>query len=220
MLVKRIFQSSFVCCLLFIGLLLFFNFKTNQFLIKGKSNAVTQLKDGDIVFQINQSGQGKAIQIATHSKFTHCGVIFKENNVLMVYEAVQPVKKTRLTEWVKFGENNSYEVKRLKNATGMTDADLDKMKTKFNEYEGKNYDLYFGWSDEKIYCSELVWKLYSDALDIELGALQKLKDFDLRHPAVKEKLKERYGDKIPFEELVISPAAIYESNLLESVIIK
>ncbi len=217
---KKILQSSFICCLMFLGLILVFNFTSVDFLTKKTSTSLLNLQDGDIVFQINQSGQGKAIQLATHSKYTHCGIVFKENNKFVVYEAVQPVKKTPLTEWVKYGENNLYVVKRLKDSNAISSAIVTKMKKKYSEYEGKNYDLYFGWSDEKIYCSELVWKLYYEATGLEIGKLQKLKEFDLRHPAVKEKLKERYGSTIPYEEMVISPAAIFESELLESVVVK
>jgi hypothetical protein len=47
--------------------------------------------------------------------------------------------------------------------------------------------------------------------------LEKLKDFNLNHPTVKAKLKERYGAKIPKDETVISPAAMYESELLLTV---
>ena len=46
------------------------------------------------------------------------------------------------------------------------------------QFEGKPYDLYFEWSDERIYCSELVWKMYA-ALGVKLGTLQKLREFDL-----------------------------------------
>ena len=77
--------------------------------------------------------------------------------------------------------------------------------------------MYFGWSDDRIYCSELVWKIYKEALGIELGKLQQLKEFDLSHPIVQKKLKERYGNNIPYDEKVISPAAIFESEELELV---
>ncbi len=42
-------------------------------------------------------------------------------------------------------------------------------------------------------------------------------EFDLSSAAVKNKMKERYGNKIPLNELVISPAAIFESELLEEI---
>ena len=82
---------------------------------------------------------------------------------------------------------------------------------------GKDYDLYFEWSNDRIYCSELVWKIYKQGAGLEIGQLQKLKDFDLEQPAVKQKLKERYGKNIPADEKVISPSALFDSKLLYTV---
>ena len=62
---------------------------------------------------------------------------------------------------------------------------------------GHNYDLYFGWADDRIYCSELIWKVYDRGLHRQLGALQRLRDFDLTSPAVQAKLRERYGTTCP-----------------------
>jgi len=39
----------------------------------------------------------------------------------------------------------------------------------------------------------------------------------LTNEVVRNKMKERYGDKIPVNEIVISPEAIFESELLETV---
>jgi hypothetical protein len=39
----------------------------------------------------------------------------------------------------------------------------------------------------------------------------------LTNEAVKKKIKERYGDKIPTEEIVISPASIFDSELLKTI---
>ena len=75
----------------------------------------------------------------------------------------------------------------------------------------------FEWSDDKIYCSELIWKVYQRGTGIELGKLEKLSDFDLTSEAVKKKMQERFGDKIPTEEIVISPLAIFDSELLMTV---
>ena len=177
------------------------------------------LRDGDIIFQTSQSDQCKAIQLATKSIYSHCGIIFKEGNEFYVWEAVQPVKKTPLKSWIKHGENDHFVVKRLKNHDEVVTADVIlKMKSIGKSYLGKNYDLTFEWSDDRIYCSELVWKIYERATGIEVGKLQKLKEFDLTHPLVKEKLKERYGKNIPMEELVISPGAIFENPELVVVL--
>ncbi len=182
----------------------------------------SSLKEGDIIFQTSTSSQSKAIQLATKSKYSHVGIIFKSDKSkkddFVVLEAVQPVKYTPLQEWIKRGENSHFVVKRLKNAdTLLTDEAIQKMKSVGDRFVGKNYDLYFEWSDEKIYCSELVWKTYNESLKIEVGKLEKLSSFDLESKVVKDKMKERYGNKISpnqLEESVISPAAIFESDKL------
>ncbi|GAA4370103.1 hypothetical protein GCM10023185_44350 [Hymenobacter saemangeumensis] len=74
-----------------------------------------------------------------------------------------------------------------------------------------HYDLAFGWTDDRIYCSELIWKVYERGLGRRLGTLQQLKDFDLSHPAVQAKLRERYGRQLPLSEPVISPVSIFNS---------
>ncbi len=183
------------------------------------------LRSGDIIFQSSTSGQSAAVQLATHSKYSHCGMIWidkkDEAEKVMVIEAVQPVKITPLKEWVKMGDDDTYAVRRLKKADSVLTAPvLKKMKTLADSYMGKDYDLYFEWSDDKIYCSELVWKIYKSATGLEIGKLQKLKEFDLTHPLVKKKLKERYGKNIPMEETVISPGSMFNSDLLISIPVK
>lgn len=177
-----------------------------------------EIRNGDLIFQTSLSGQSKAIQVATHSKYSHCGLIYKDGNDFFVFEAVQPVKRTPLDKWIARGENRKFVIKRLKNAEQvLTPATLQKMKQVGEEFTGKNYDLTFEWSDNKIYCSELIWKVYQRATGIEVGKLQKLSDFDLTNEVVKKKMAERYGDKIPMNETVISPSAIFDSELLTTV---
>ena len=177
-----------------------------------------ELKDGDLIFQTSRSSQSKAIQLATNSQYSHCGIVFKEGNSFYVFEAVQPVKRTPLAEWIARGEKGEYVVKRLKNAEQtLTPEVLQKMKEIGKGFYGKNYDLAFEWTDEKIYCSELIWKIYQRATGIEIGNLEQLGDFDLSSKVVKQKIKERYGEKIPLDELVISPASLFESDKLVTI---
>ena len=177
-----------------------------------------ELNDGDLIFQTSRSSQSKAIQLATNSQYSHCGIVFKEGNSFYVFEAVQPVKRTPLAEWIARGEKGEYVVKRLKNAEQtLTPEVLQKMKEIGKGFYGKNYDLAFEWTDEKIYCSELIWKIYQRATGIEIGNLEQLGDFDLSSKVVKQKIKERYGEKIPLDELVISPASLFESDKLVTI---
>lgn len=182
------------------------------------SNKNSNFQNGDIIFQTSKSSQSKAIQLATNSKYSHMGIIYENNGQFFVYEAVQPVKLTPLKEWINRGENGHYVIKRLENAkTILTPETLSKMKQVGDKYKGKSYDIYFEWSDDKIYCSELVWKMYKETTGIEIGKLEQLSDFDLSNDIVKAKMKERYGDNIPMDEKVISPAAMFNSDNLITI---
>jgi Permuted papain-like amidase enzyme, YaeF/YiiX, C92 family len=173
-----------------------------------------KLEDGDIIFQKSMSRQSAAIEAATNSPFTHVGLVFHENGVPYIYEAVQPVKKTKLDDWASRGCNGSYVVRRLKDKSAL---DIDRLKKEATSFVGKDYDCQFGWSDAHIYCSELVWKAFDRACDIQIGVLRKMKDLDLRNPIVKKTLQERYGKSIPLDMTVISPADIFDSKLLYTV---
>ena len=178
---------------------------------------IPAFKAGDIVFQSSLSGQSHAIQLATKSRYSHCGILLEKDGTLQVFEAVQPVKFTPFEQWIRQGDNQHYVVKRLKDPSLITDEVVDEMGKEAKQLEGKNYDIYFGWSDETIYCSELVWKLYQRTTNLELGELKPLGSYDLSHPVVKKILQERYGKKIPTDEQMISPGAIFDSELLQTV---
>ncbi|MGB1041566.1 MAG: YiiX family permuted papain-like enzyme [Flavobacteriales bacterium] len=183
-----------------------------------KVSKKTKFQEGDIIFQTSQSLQSKAIQLATKSKFSHVGIIIKYNGKLVVLEAVQPIKLTPINTWISQGEKSSYSLKRLiKRDSILTKTVLSKMRKKGKSWLGKKYDIAFDWSDKKLYCSELVWKLYEHGCGLKVGKLKKLKDYDLSHPIVKEAIKQRYGNNIPLESKMISPQAIYESDLLMDV---
>jgi uncharacterized protein YycO len=174
-----------------------------------------ELKNGDIIFQTSTSTQSKAIQAATNSKYSHIGILYIQENEYFVYEASSTVKMTPLNEWINNGFDGKYVVKRIKDSENILTTDaLKRMKKMGEKFKGKGYDQYFEWSDEKIYCSELVWKIYKQAVNIELGSLEKLSDFNLTAKEVQDKLNERYKGKIPYNEIVISPAKIFNSDRL------
>ena len=183
-----------------------------------KKGAAQTIENGDIIFQVSKSGQSKAIQLATNSRYSHMGIIYQDNGQYFVYEAVEPVTLTPLKEWIDRGEKGHYVIKRLKNADKVLTPDVvAKMKQAGKQFKGKPYDIYFEWSDDKIYCSELFWKIYKQAAGIEIGELQRLSDFNLADDIVQTKMKERYGDNIPMDEKVISPAAMFRSDQLITI---
>jgi len=221
---KRVIILGLLGLIIFSGLYAKRKFSDSKHRLDNAKNEVKQLsynedvKNGDLIFQTSLSRQSKAIQLATKSKYSHCGIIFSDKGQFYVFEAIQPVKTTPLDKWIARGKDGHYVIKRLKKADQLLTAEtLQKMKREGEMFIGKNYDLTFEWSDDKLYCSELIWKIYQRAIGIEIGKLQKLSDFDLTNEFVKHKIKERYGDKIPKEEIVISPAAIFDSELLITV---
>ena len=80
-----------------------------------------------------------------------------------------------------------------------------------------NYDDVYGWTDERIYCSELVYKMYSNALKIELCKLRKIGDYDFSNPLVREKLLEKYGNNIPLNEIMVAPSDLFDSKMLSLI---
>jgi hypothetical protein len=175
-------------------------------------------REGDLVFQTSASSQSQAIQLATRSVYSHCGIVFRIGKAFYVLEAARTVRFTPLAEWIARGKGGRYVVRRLKAADRLlTPAALGKIRVEGKKFEGKPYDLAFSWSDERIYCSELIYKIYRRALGLEAGKIQRLRDFDLDHPAVRQKLRERYGSRIPLNERVVSPQTIFESDLFVTV---
>ena len=192
---------------------------TNSCSKKTDTTKIPSFNNGDIIFHTSKSRQSEAIQKVTKSEFSHVGIIYKtEKGKFYVYEAVQPVKLTKLDKWIRNGLDGKYAVKRLKKASFLlTTENLKKLKKEGEKYKGKNYDIMFNWSDKEIYCSELIWKMYKKSLNIEIGKLQKFKDFDMSDPAAQRIKQARYGDKLPLDEVVITPVSMYESDLLELV---
>lgn len=175
-------------------------------------------RNGDIVFQTSRSAQSLAIQLATQSRYSHMGIVYLRDGEPLVFEAVQPVKLTPLRTWIERGEGEHFVAKRLRDADSrLTPGTLQRMLAAGQELSGKDYDLYFEWSDDRIYCSELVWKVFDRGAGIRLGEQQTIADFDLSHPAVQAKIKERYGDRVPLDEVVVSPVAIFNATQLITV---
>ena len=175
-------------------------------------------RNGDIVFQTSRSSQSLAIQLATKSPYSHMGIVYVRDGEPLVFEDVQPVKLTPLRTWIERGEGEHFVAKRLRDAEArLTSETLQRMLAAGEQLTGKDYDLYFEWSDDRIYCSELVWKVFERGAGIRLGEQQTIADFDLSHPAVQAKVKERYGDQIPLNEVVVSPVAILDAAELVTV---
>ena len=193
-------------------------FLLNLPVLSCKTVDTSNFREGDIVFQTTNTTSGKAIRLATHSRYCHVGIVVNKDGKLMVLEAVQPVRYVEIEQWISNGEHGKYAQKRLKGNDSLLSNEVrQKMHSIGDDWAGKNYDLNFDWDDKELYCSELVWKLYKNAAGIEVGHLKKFKDYDFSNALVKRMLKKRYGNHIPMDETIIAPEDIYLSAKLETI---
>jgi hypothetical protein len=182
------------------------------------ASTLPRVQDGDIIFQTSRSSQSLAIQRATGSRYSHMGMIVHRGGRPYVLEAVATVRYTPLDTWIARGVEGRFVVKRLKDSrTVLTPATTARLRRVAEEFLGRRYDLTFEWSDERVYCSELVWKAYDRAFSLHIGELQRIRDFNLTDPTVQGRLRQRYGDHVPLDEPVISPVAMFESPVLITV---
>lgn len=196
-------------------LVIFFLFTLN---LPGCTSDSYQPTSGDILFQDLASAQGQAVRLATGSNYTHCGIVFEIDQGFVVYEAVGPVRAVPLDQWIANGVDGKVVAMRLDTLFGyLTPKALEQMRSVGESHLGKSYDAVFNWSNTQIYCSELVWKIYSEGFGLNLVQPRALGDYDLTHPAVKEKLAERYGDSIPLQEPVVAPGDLADSRMLSTV---
>jgi hypothetical protein len=169
--------------------------------------AAPPVAEGDLVFHRSRSEQARFLEAATHSPYTHVGVVTFREGAPWVLEAVEPVKLTPLREWAERAADGKIAIRRLAHPEEVTAEERSRMEELGRSWLGRHYDLAFGWSDEELYCSELVHKLFLVA-GVELGTPHLLGDFDLSDPKVRAAAEKRWG-RIPVEELVVAPVDVY-----------
>lgn len=141
-----------------------------------------QLNTGDIVFQDTGIPPGKAVTAETGSNFTHCGVAIEKEGQLYAFEAVQPLQIIPLKTWkVRL---KIFHASRLKNTQVLNHNSLPRAIAWSQKQLGKDYDLNFGSSDQKIYCSELVWKFYQQRISRQFCAPRTFDSYNNKDQAV------------------------------------
>jgi len=175
------------------------------------------LHEGDLLFQHIGGEQGAALRLATGSAWTHVGMAMLERGKWVVVEAVGPVKRTPLQEWIEQGDGE-YVVKRyLKQGAPLNAEDIERLRSSLKPFMGLGYDFEFRWSDDLIYCSELVWKVYEQALGVRLCEPKPMHAYDLSDPLVQRTMRDRYGATPPLDEPMVAPSTLIACPLLTLV---
>ena len=177
--------------------------------LTAETGPVSEVREGDVIFQTSKSQQSPLIQIGTRSKITHCGIIVMRGGKPYVLETLKTLVLTPLDKFIARGEDGKYWIKRSKK---------ENIKIKYAKYLGKPYDLSFKFDNGRFYCSELVYDIYLKQLGIQLAEPRQVKDYLIlftdRLPKLKRAMKRRGISK---EQYAIAPVDIFNSNYLESV---
>lgn len=177
--------------------------------LTAETGPVSEVREGDVIFQTSKSQQSPLIQIGTRSKITHCGIIVMRGGKPYVLETLKSLVLTPLDKFIARGEDGKYWIKR---------SSRENIKIKYAKYLGKPYDLAFKFDNGRFYCSELVYDIYQKQLGIQLAEPRQVKDYLIlftdRLPKLKHAMKRRGISK---EQYAIAPVDIFNSEYLESV---
>jgi hypothetical protein len=172
---------------------------------------------GDVLFQSLPRGPLiDAIEGATHSKYSHCGIVAPgAKGGWVVVEANGSVKETPLDAWIAQGRENAYAVYRYEPRY----ADkLPHVVAAARKWLGKPYDMHYAFDDEALYCSELIFKAFKSATGEECGKIVTLGDLDWKPHETVIRFLERGG--LPLEREMITPIDLANAKQLKLVLNK
>ncbi len=171
-------------------------------------------RDGDMIFQsFPHSDVTDAIEGASGSPYSHCGIIHRAVGGWVVIEAVGPVKETPLAEWIAQGRHGRYAVFRLKQSyVGGVPAFVRAA----IGFEGLPYDIHYDMRNKSaMYCSGLLYESFLKAEGESLGQVQKLGDLNWKpYVAVIKKIER---GNVPLDLELITPRAISEAPQVEKI---
>ena len=171
-------------------------------------------QDGDVIFQSLPHGPVVwAIEGVTKSPYSHCGIVGHQDGQSVVYEAIGPVCITPLNEYLWRGRGGGFAVYRLREDHR---AHIPETLRCCEKYLGRPYDIRYRLDDEKIYCSELIYKAFRDATDgQQLGDLVKFGDMNWGPYEVL--IRKIEGGPVPVDREMITPRDLARARQLEPV---
>lgn len=169
-----------------------------------------QWHTGDVVLQESQSSRSALIRRASHSPYSHVGLIEVTPKGVFVIEAIQPVSRTPIAKWVKRGAGAWVTVLRAKDLDeAARQRVVDAAKTEL----GKPYDAKYRWDDEKIYCSELVAKAFLRGAERTVGRQQTIASLQL----TPQELAWAGKQGVTPEDTLLTPASLAEDSSFEVI---
>lgn len=174
-----------------------------------------QPQEGDVIFQsLPHSRLVTAIEGATRSPFSHCGIVAQEDGRWVVYEALRPVGPTPLGDFIGRGRGGAFEVYRFQ---AEQQQHIPQVLANVRKYLGRPYDERYRLDDnaEAIYCSELIYLAYHQATGERLGKLVTLGE--LKWQPYLELIEQIENGPPPLDRQIITPRDLAAAEQLEKV---
>lgn len=185
----------------------------------GKSKRVSPVdlskydfREGDVLLQHLPSKLGSVITDITDSQYSHCGIVMLQEGRLHVLEAIGPVRIVSIGKWIRQGHRRQFTQLRPENLSQDQIADVI---LEAKKMLGRPYDIQYELDDKKIYCSELVYKAFRRALDIEVGKRQTLGELNWK-PHTKF-IRVITGGELPLERVMVTPESLVRGQHLKFV---
>ena len=177
--------------------------------VTASTETIEDVREGDVIFQTSQSKQSPLIKIGTRSTITHCGIIVMKNGQSYVLETLETLVLTPLDKFVARGKDGKYWLKR---------PTKDDIRIQYINYLGKPYDLAFKFDNGKFYCSELIYDIYLNQLDIELCKPKRVGDYLMLGAGRLLKIKQAMQKRgITTEQYAVAPVDVFKSRHLKRV---
>jgi uncharacterized protein YycO len=217
---KRLFLTIPITSIILLLIILVFadnrkNRKREKMISENLKQAKIDFKHfrtGDIIFQTITEEHNLALPNDTNLIYNHLGIVHVTASGYTVLAAEDRVKYTSLRHWINKGVDSNYIVKRLINADSLfTSERINTFHKEGQKNIVKDYDKKNEWSDDKIYCSELVWKVYKRAFNIEIGKLEYRKNIYANSTEDNKDLEEINQEKF------ITPTSILNSDKLITI---
>ena len=144
--------------------------RTLLLLIFVYSESIQALETGDIILQPLKCWSCSLIEAQENSRFSHMGMAIVENGEVFVLEAYGKVQLKKLSDFLaKTQSDEKIQVRRFPH---LSKAQKIKISELSRNLIGNAYDAEFLWDNfdqdkEKLYCSELVYKILDQVIKLD-----------------------------------------------------
>ncbi len=212
------FKNTIYVIILIIGSIYILNAAPRSYLfclVESKLRNYTKnvdVQNGDFIFQHLPGVLTEMIADLTHSRYSHCGIIVKKSEGFVVLQAIGPVKETPLNQWISYGVGRKFTIVRLKK---QYQKDIPAIIREAYKFINRPYDIQYQWDNQKIYCSELIYKAVFNAVGLRLADFVRLGDMKWQH--YEKMIRQITGGEIPLERAMITPESLVVSDKVELV---